>query len=85
MTTADQETVRRMQATRRVEWGHWGLTFAEGTRVVATLPFSCVQEGPDAGFVVSSDQQEVHRAAGRAWVARGELPEGSVRPGAMPT
>ncbi len=84
MTTADQETVRRMQATRRVEWGHWGLTFVEGTRVEATLPFPCGPGGPSDGFT-GSPEQERYRAACRAWVARGELPEGAVRPGATPT
>ena len=76
MQTADQETVARMEENdgpRRVEWGHWGLKFCRGTRVIAELTFPCGPSGPIDG-THGSVENERYRAYCQAWVARGELP-----------
>lgn len=81
MQTADQETVKRMEENdgpRRVEWGHWALTFCRGNRVIAVLHFPVGPGGPSDG-ALGSPLREAYCAACRAWVARGELPESAVR------
>lgn len=82
MQTADQETVKRMDENdgpRRVEWGHWALTFCVGSRVVAMLNFPVGPAGPSDG-ALGSPLREAYCEACRAWVARGELPDAAVRP-----
>lgn len=81
MQTADQETVKRMEehdGPRRVEWGHWALTFCRGSRVVAVLNFPVGPDGPSVG-ALGSPLREAYCEACRSWVARGELPESAVR------
>lgn len=81
MQTADQETIVRMQENegpRRVEWGHWALTFCRGSRVIAVLHFPVGPGGPSDG-ALGSPLREAYCEACRAWVAGGELPDSAAR------
>jgi hypothetical protein len=69
---------------RFVDWGHWGIGFWGGdpnlptsTRAVCRLDFAVGVQGPMDG-TVGSPTRERYRAACKAWVERGEIPEGAV-------
>lgn len=66
-----------IMSMRAVSWGHWGITFQDGERSVATLSFPVGPQGPMDGFL-GSKEREGYRRACRAWCEDGVLPDGAV-------
>ena len=73
---------------RFISWGHWGITFWEGTyggsratgnRCIAQVSFGVGAQGPVDGFI-GSPLRRSYQAACKAWVEHGELPEGACCP-----
>ena len=67
---------------RFYDWGHWGITFWEGSRApgkhraVAQIEFPVGSTGPIDGYLGSAERQR-WKDVGHDWAERGELPEGA--------